>query len=756
MTAQRQFVEDRAVVHQPRPIYVIVCNIEGGVDDKYEPVLRDVAPGLDDPETTFDPKLVPILPAIWYALHLPATRFDVLDMPLQGIRESLHEKRRHLILPVPAYVVQHPVLLRALSRLGELTLMISDDESFEIASKASRETHFVLPAIRVSDLSATTLQGHWGMLSDRWSASWPAGVEVDRQLPSWSPSIASNGSALSLRRLLRSLGRGDVTVQCEEQAPLDGVFKLLRWRSFLNALSDLEARGLTITEAEPLLDAEIAKAARRLKVPLTLSLPGVAPRYRRLVSQRARDTIASIPDGTDGPGAVALSSSVRQKGDPPDVLRLLVAHNAAGDNSAGFVSDTPIPDEAFIALANLERYWVDSSRSMKGVQPEKEARLRARLDDAMQPFWSDQMVEAIQSASQIDAFTNFPIGLLRMPGHSSPLAALLPIAYRPLNPLTRALQLEFSPDTAADISGGMRVLVVECIPDTDPVGVISRNAWSFAAQELTDPDRSVFVDLVDAANVDDVAKLVADHRPDVLIVSAHGVYDSDSNMAGLAIGSGVSMGDDIGPMPPVVILSACHSGPRGAGPVAVADLLLRAGARAVLSTLVPVGVLHNSTFMTRLLVYMSESIGGSEAHVTLLDLWHRVQTNTVILDVLYGNPKLLEWGYSDENGTPPVVEFMGTRSVGRLRTSHLYEDTEAVLLEIAEDRGEKDAVQRWLRTPGYVPESMMYTIVGDPSSIRFRASSLTSAQRAEPRGRRVPPSARRATKRLNPSRKKRK
>lgn len=754
MKTPGQHIEGKAVVHQPRPIYVVVCHIDGSVDDTYQPVLRGVSPGIDDPETTFDPDLVPVLPAIWYALHLPATRFDVLDLPPMGIRESLREKRRHLVLPVPAYTLQHPLMLAALGQLGELTLMISDDKSFDAASSASEKAHFVLPATRVRDLSEATLQRHWKILSERWSASWPAGVEVDRQPPSWSPVIAANGSALPLGRLLKSLGRSDVSVRTEDQAPLDGALKLLWWRSFLAAQSGLEERGLTTTEAEPLLDAEISEAARRLKVPLTVSLPGVAPRYRRLLSQRARDAMKPSLDSMDKNGAAA--PHVSQRGDPPDVLRLMVAHNASGDNSVGYVSDESVPDEAFIALANLERYWVDSSRSAKGIQPEKEARLRARLDETMQPFWSDQMVTAIQSASQIDAFTNFPIGLLRMPGHSTPLAALLPIAYRPLNPLTRAFQLEFAPDRLTDISGGMRVLVIECIPETDPVGKISRSAWSFAARELTQPDRSVFVDLVDASDVGGVSQAIATHRPDVLILSAHGVYDAESNMAGLAIGDGVSMGDDLGPMPPVVILSACHSGPRGAGPVAVADLLLRAGAHAVLSTLVPVDVRHNSTFMTRLLVYMSESIGGSGPHTTLMDLWHRVQTSTVILDVLYGNPKLLEWGHSEAEGTPPVVEFMSNRSVGRLRTSHLYKDTEAILLEIAEDRGEKDAVQRWLRTPGYVPESMMYTVVGDPSSIRFRASSLTSGHLTRIQPLPAPPSARRATKRLNPGRKKRK
>jgi hypothetical protein len=70
-------------------------------------------------------------------------------------------------------------------------------------------------------------------------------------------------------------------------------------------------------------------------------------------------------------------------------------------------------------------------------------------------------------------------------------------------------------------------------------------------------------------------------------------------MAGLAIGEEVSMGM-ISTDAPVVILSACHSGPRGAGPVAVADLLVREGARAVSQHPVPVRV-PTTPFMTRLL-----------------------------------------------------------------------------------------------------------------------------------------------------------
>lgn len=712
----------------PRPIYLVVCPVSGAADDVYEPISHQFMPGVDDPATSFDSELVPILPAVWYALHLPATRIDAVDVPVMtGIREQLQEKRRHLILPVPAFTLEHPLMLAALTQHGEPMLIISDDDNFDAAASASRDGRFVLPPVRVRDLNETLLRRHWQMISNHWNADFPEGVELDVLPPDWSPTIASNGSAVPLRRLLKAIGRRDATVRIRDQEPYVGATDLLQWRAYLDAFSGMEEQGLTMAEAERVADAELIEAGRRLKVPMTLGLPGVAPRYRRLVGRLAQEAHSPTP-GEQRADQPTRTPPRTEQSDPPEVLRLMVCHNAAGDNSVGIVSADLIPDAAFVALADLERYWMDSTRSRAGIKPATEARLRARLDETMRPFWTDRMISVIRTASQIDAFTNFPIGLLRLPGHTAPLAALLPIAYRPINPLTRAFQLEFAPDHSIDFSGGMRVLVVECIPDTDPVGVVSRKAWAFAARELTDPTRSVLVDIVDASDKTEVAYALASHRPDVVILSAHGVHDSDANMAGLAIGDEVSMGDDLGPMPPVVILSACHSGPRGAGPVAVADLLLRAGARAVLSTLVPVGVHHNSTFMTRLLVYMSESIGGAEPHTTLMDLWHRVQTNSVVMDILYGNPKLLEWGHSDFNGTSPIVEFMSGRSSGRLRPWHLYQDAEAVLLDIAEERGEKSAVEGWLRAPGYVPESMMYTIVGDPSAIRFQASRLTSMQ----------------------------
>lgn len=67
-------------LNHPRPIYLVVCPVSSTEDEAYKPIAHTL-PGVDDPAVSFDPELVPILPAVWYALHLPSTRFDTVDIP---------------------------------------------------------------------------------------------------------------------------------------------------------------------------------------------------------------------------------------------------------------------------------------------------------------------------------------------------------------------------------------------------------------------------------------------------------------------------------------------------------------------------------------------------------------------------------------------------------------------------------------------------------------------------------------------------
>ncbi|MBB1496436.1 CHAT domain-containing protein [Propioniciclava sp. MC1595] len=701
------------VVQAPRPIYIVACDISGTDEAPYEPVLTE--PGPKTGVTSFDEELLAALPALWYAMHLPKTRFEVIDMPLRAIRANVSESRAHRILLMPAGLLHEPTALRLMGRHGEPTIVLCPGEHLEAAKAASQQLGCVLEPATFGSLSQESLDANWERLARSWARQFPPGVPILPKAPVWVPRISRQGSHLAWKNFNRLLGH-QRELPPELEDPYDMALRTLDARVRVESLTQLEDAGTDPLDVASRMEDLFPEVAASIKMPLALSLMGVSPTYERSVRQGKR--AEGGHDGTRGHDLVTDE-------DVADVLSLVVGHQAAGSDSMGVVLPDSIPPEAFHALADLERYW-EAGR----MAPAKERKLRNRLDDTMAWLWNDRLQWALRSASHVDAYTNFPIGLLRVPGHTAPLAAQVPIAYRPLNPLTRTLQQQLGPDDFTDLSAGFTVLVAECIKAEDPIGKDSRIAWSGLREAVGLSSAPTKVVIEETLSAKAVREEIERHHPDVLIVSAHGVYAREQNVAGLRIGDDFSLGLDLGPMPPLVVLSACASGPRGGGAVAVTDLLIRQGADAVISTLVPVRVHHNAVFMSRLFLYIGEAINGRENHTTLMDLWHRVQANTVILDILYGNARLGEWGHRATNGLTPVAEFMGRRAAGRIRSSHLYEDTEAVLLEIADDQGMRDKVENWLRTPGYVPESMMYTVVGDPTRIRFRPSQLRQRSRS--------------------------
>ena len=160
--------------------------------------------------------------------------------------------------------------------------------------------------------------------------------------------------------------------------------------------------------------------------------------------------------------------------------------------------------------------------------------------------------------------------------------------------------------------------------------------------------------------------------------------------------------------------------------MSVADLLIGAGAVAVLSTLVPVDVSHNSQIVSRFFLYLALAADGQsgEPEKSVLDVWHRVQSTNAPIDIAYGNRRMLEWVFERVDGVSPLERFMAPQARIPLRGPHLYADAEARLVDIARQTGDAARVQGWLRAPGYLPETMMYTFLGKPSSLLLRPPPL--------------------------------
>jgi hypothetical protein len=696
------------------PIYVVACDVSIDINSVGEPVVVPGSGAPFDGSLSLDEELVSALPAIWYAMHLPKTLWDTIDLPLPAVRDYVSQQRPHGIALVPASFLKNNSFMTALLRGYEPVLIICSDDAMQDAIEVAGSNGFVLPPITFSELNQSGLNLHWVSLEKHWVKTLPGEVALkgDPSAPELRPLSATNGSSVPGIRLHRLIA-APYAFRGSSSTPEFDALDALYTRAFLQVLADLEDAGVGPVEAEKLLPGRLDELAPRFRLPLTLSFPGIASKYSKLAAREdhgARQT--ELPEQPEQP-----TSSRAEAADASselEAISLMVAHRSVGSESMAVQFHQPVPAAAFHALADLERHWLE------GPTPRKEAKLRDRLDDSMKHLWTREFMTVLRAASRVEAFTNFPLGLLRVPGSTAPLAAQLPIAYHPINPLTRALQSEFGLPTFADFSTGYHVLIVECIPSTDPVGAVSRTAWRRAVDELSDSSTSITMAIEETLSSAALRAAVIEHKPDILIISAHGFSIPNSNVAGILIGEDKSLGTDLGWMPPLVILSACHSAPRGGGVVAVADLLLRAGARAVVSTLVPVDVRHNAIFMTRFLVYLSESVSGNENYLDVLSVWHRVQSNNAIIDILMGNRQLSEWANTTVNGSSPLVEFMTSRSKGRLTPANLYIDSENVLLEIAEEQGAREQVAGWLRSPGYLAEGMMYTLIGDPSGIRLR------------------------------------
>jgi hypothetical protein len=690
----------------------------------------DALPILVDPDGSADDATLPhglsrevarALPALWYCVHLPNFQRQLGDIPIVALKGAQRLSLAPHILLTPAKLFTSDQL--DVEREDHIpVLAICSDESFERAADDARRMGFLIESIKFSQLTNDRLASHWREIHERLRP------EAKLLPPPILTKRLDLGPIDLPRRLLERQLLPDDT---KPREPGEGEWPAELVKAFdvqilLAALATLEQEQTPPEEARIRLPDQLQTEGQRLRVPVSIGLPGVAGLYTRRVYKKvtvAVDDVNDSPDGWSLDIASGSDATVERA-----AIELITTHQAVTSSGVGLVLP-PVPPSAFSALFELEQHFAARRPSGRAV-----ARLLRRLDEAAGQMWSDEVVGAILSASRLTFYTNFPVGLLRLPGDSGPLLERAPVTYRPLLPLTRALQHQLSFSGMSALAGErLSVLVAECIPETDPVGQISRLGWRAAASNARDGKHVVDVDLVDGIrSEEELRRVIAERRPHVLVLSAHGFYEHRTNLAGLIVGDSLTTGIGLGPLPDLVILSACNVTPRGAGAVNVAELMLREGATAVLGAQIPIDVRRNVMLMNRLFLYIALSMTGEEPYETVLDVWHFVQMSNAINDILLGNRNLYDFGQSlAASGRPVLVEFMQDRSAGRLRQGHLHQDSERVLEEIAGEVGRSDQVRNWLRDPGYVPESLFYLFIGRPEQIRLRLPSFGTRAAAE-------------------------
>lgn len=595
------------------------------------------------------------------------------------------------------------------------TLVLCPDELSPVVGPKAEAMGFKLGTTPYSDLSDEQLAEHWRGIHRAFASS---STYLGRE-PRLSVRLDAATTELPLRMLGRQLGsEREPTVDPDLEALAQDAY----WeQTVLAATAALEEERVGPEEVSRRMDETLENEARTLQVPLVVSVPGVPSRYARNAYARFSPSRHAPIEPVDGNDTWTRNFQAR-----PDTqieratLEFVTAHRAMAATGVGLMLPE-IPQPAFNALAQLEDHFRGEP------QPQVVWRLLGRVSDSCASIWTDAFKAAIPRSSYLTAFTNFPIGLLRFSERMDPLGCHVPIAYRPTLPLTRTLQHELESVPPIYFGDGFRVLIAECIQAHDPVGQLSRAGWEFVVRHLNRSD-AISIKHVETDSTARLRAQIEEEQPHILVLSAHGHYLERANSAALVIGDEVCLGQELGPQPPVVLLSACTVAPRGAGEVTIADLLLREGAVAVLGAQIPVGVRHNAMLMMRFLTYALESQARHEPEVTLLDVWHRASTSNAVNDILSGNRHLRRWGYETprERG-PAIKEFMQHRSVNRLRRGHVYSDTEQVLGEMADDDGLGDRVRNWFRNPGYIPESLFYAFIGRPDRVTLREPIQLSA-----------------------------
>lgn len=655
----------------------------------------------------FDKDLLPVLPALWYCTQLPRNGLDTLNLSWEKLKFSQKFEIPQRILLFPSSVDGKLPPKPPMPPDSACIIIFADElgtEAREIVKLFDR----VIEILPFSLLSSESLKRHWGLIHQTFSPGVPQYCYANSLIPiGASADILLPGAFLA-----RRLNNGISVETTDLPTSSDSAYAWAVHRQMeLSVLADLEKKGYTQEMLENALKEYEEKGWPDFHLPVVLGVPGTPPRQKKLRQSQTSKLGAKPLDDPDAGGSLpkrAPSDSVVEE----SIIDFLVAHRALARTGIG-ITCKEIPKKAYEILLKLENCWDGAPRPFKVW---KYLRLLGRELDCVLDEKAKRLLNHAEAAT---IFSDFPIGLGIIGNDTSPLLCRVPISYRPLTPLTRTVQIEASSPQNMFLGAGMSILVAECTPANSAVGFLSRRTWEFQSAQI-EKIPNVEIAIREIGAISDLQSALAERDYDVLILSAHGVYNKQSNYAAVQCGKDVLLGERLENLPPFVILSACHVSPRALGAVTISDMLLRQGAVAVLATLIPVDVRKNATLVVRLLTNIFEAKAGRGPFNSLSEIWNHVQTSNAVNDIVSSNNNLKEWAFKRQNGISPMEKFMLINSRGKLTKAHIYKDTVKVLRELAVESKIAEQFDVWLAGDNYLPESMFYLLMGYSDSIYFK------------------------------------
>ncbi len=671
--------------------YYVFFSEEHLVND-YQPIVHNFDE-IRFAQTThiWDRNLDAIIPALWYILHLPRMGFDVLEMDIELVLRSHDEP--HNIIPIP-YCKNNIELQNIINRnIVNPTLIICEDKIYDDVANDNTISKSVLNIVKISELSSELLHNHWNKLSN-YIHGFDKDIKQCVVENSFRLTTQNERNILPLIPLANQLGYTHQIIEEIKEISLcnnSNMYVLAMRKRIIDTYNAYSNKNLHFKNKT---EKVLIENPNFNGVPLVVTMSGIMSHQ---IKKSGR--IKELPD------------------DEKEIINILGLHRALAKN-AMYINIDSVSQEMFTELATLEEHCKDAYKINSNFVLRTLRRLGKLMNNKLRQF----NIDIINSVSQITVFSDFPVGLAILPGCSAPLCCIKPITYKPLTPLTKAFQYEMGKQNQVYLGEKCKVIIAECIEKTDKIrGVCDRLTDILRKMIKNVNNMELVVEEISSVN-EFKCMLKKHHDAKVLLVSAHGKYNVESNMASLVIGKEVWMASDNDiRVPPVVLLSACHVMPRGRGVVCVGDMFIRAGAKAVLGTFIPVDVRRNATLIVRLFVDIIEVRNGWSHMRTLDEIWCHVVCTNAIHEILASSSKLEKWANTKKrNGLFPQAEFKNIDSVGRLRSTHTYEDTIKILHEIADRDGIGKHFDSVIKSNGYFPESLFYQLIGNPENIFIR------------------------------------
>lgn len=674
--------------------YYIIFSAEQ-LDDEYTPIINSSEITYDRTTHIWDKDLTSIIPAVWYTLHLPRMGFDVTQIDIELILRSHDEP--HNIIPIPYYKYSKYLQNKINESIVNPTLIICEDKMYDYIIKDVTVPKSLLGVVKISELSSQLLQIHWSRLSEYIH-------KIDKETESCVVDSKFKLTSQYERNILPIIPLANqfgYTKQVVEE--INKISSDNNWNRYIMGMRRhlIEIYGKLSSENLEFKNKNekfLIENPNFNGIPLVITMPGIMS-HQAKKSKRIND----IPE------------------DEKEIINILGIHRALAKN-AMYISIDSVSQEMFTRLAELEEHCKNASRiNIKFVW-----RALKRIGKLINNKLVEFDIDIIETVSQVTVFSDFPIGLAILPGCSAPLCCIKPITYKPLTPLTRAFQYEMRKEKQIYLGEKCKIIIAECVEKTDGIRKYCDGLTDTLKKVINEVDGMELV-IEEISSVKEFKIMLKKHEDaQILLVSAHGKYDIETNKAGLAIGKDIWMADDNDiKVPPVVLLSACHVMPRGRGVVCVGDMFIRAGASAVLGTFIPVDVIRNAILITRLFADIIEVRKGWSHMRTLDDIWCHVVSTNAIHEILSSSSELEKWANTiKSNGLSPQEEFKKFYSVKRLRSTDIYEDTIKVLHEIAEKDGKGEYFNSIIKSKGYFPESLFYQIIGSPENVFIRNDTM--------------------------------